>query len=207
MDCIQEFGKHANFMQLLFYHEQEENHEIMRPRPNKNFLHFSEKSDKDLQDEIFQSNTRTDVNLELLTDDNKKTSKQSTIAQNHEEASIDQEDVLDFAAVDYDYINDSDFQTKIDDGKIIPQKTTLVQNEQELAAVSKLSVYEEQEYPLSVNNFEMTPKENALMQKSQEVTPEDCHFDLSIDDNNDEELEFQTLAKYLNGSHQIKTQT
>ena len=114
---------------------------------------------------------------------------------------------MDFAAVDYDYINDSDFQTKIDDGKIIPQKTTLVQNEQELAAESKLSVYEEQEYPLSVNNFKMTPKENALMQKSQEVTPEDCHFDLSIDDNNDEELEFQTLAKYLNGSHQIKTQT
>ena len=81
MDCIQEFGKHANFMQLLFYHEQEENHEIMRPRPNKKFLYFSEKSDNDLQDGIFQSNTRTDVNLELLTDDNKKTSKQSTIAQ------------------------------------------------------------------------------------------------------------------------------
>ena len=57
---------------------------------------------------------------------------------------IDLEDVLDFAAVYYDYINDSDFQTKIDDGKIIPQKTTLVQN----AAESKLSVYEEQEYPL-----------------------------------------------------------
>ena len=52
MNCIHEFGKHANFMQLLFYHE------IMRPRPNKNFLHFSEKSDKDLQDRIYQSNTR-----------------------------------------------------------------------------------------------------------------------------------------------------
>ena len=37
----------------------------------------------------------------------------------------------------------------------------------------------------------MTPKEkNALMQNSQEVALDDCHFDLSIDDNNDEELEF-----------------
>ena len=54
----------------------------------------------------------------------------------------------------------------------------------------------------------MTPKEkNALMQNSQEVALEDCHFDLSIDDNNDEELEFQALVKYLNGSHQVKTQT
>ena len=71
-------------MQLLFYHEQEENHAIMRPRPNKTFLHFREKSDKDLQDKIFQSNTRTEVNLELLTDGKKKTSKQSTIALNHD---------------------------------------------------------------------------------------------------------------------------
>ena len=91
--------KTCKFYAAFIYHEQEENHEIMRPRPNKNFLHFSEKSDKDLQDRIFQSNTRTEVNLELLTDDNKKTSKQSTIAQNHEEASIDQEDILDFAAI------------------------------------------------------------------------------------------------------------
>ena len=45
------------------------------------------------------------------------------------------------------------------------------------------------------------------MQKSQEVTLADCHIDLSIDDDNNEELEFQALAKYLNGSHQIKTQT
>ena len=43
----------------------------------------------------------------------------------------------------------------------------------------------------------MAPKENALMQKSQEGTLEDRHFDLSIHDDNDDELEFQSLAKYL----------
>ena len=43
----------------------------------------------------------------------------------------------------------------------------------------------------------MAPKENALMQESQEVTIEDHHFDLSIHDDDDDELEFQSLAKYL----------
>ena len=43
----------------------------------------------------------------------------------------------------------------------------------------------------------MAPKETALMQKSQEITLKDRHFDLSIHDDDEDELEFQSLAKYL----------
>ena len=159
--------------------------------------------DQDLQHGISHSNTWIDVSLEVLTDDDKKASKQSSSAQNHQEASIDQKDLSDFVAVDCDDVNDLDFQTKIGDGKITPQKTNLVQNDHELAAekhCSKPSVYhddDEQEHPIPVNNSKMAPKEDALMQKSQEVTLEDRHFDLSIHDDDDDELEFQSLAKYL----------